>query len=238
MQTVKILHLFPRLMSLYGDYGNLQILKKYAADFGCAVQIVLYEGGELRPEAYDTIYVGAGTEQAIALAARELAPYRETITAHIENGGLWLCTGTSLSLFGKSITGQGAPVETLGVFDFTTAAEPEKRYSGDVLTTDNNPFGAPLVGYINNCYTYVGKLHPLCGLRLGQTLGNDKKTPPEGHVYKSFYATALTGPLLAKNPAALAFFLKKLTGKDCRIPPEAMVNKAYASALAELQARV
>lgn len=40
---MKLYHLFPKLMSLYGDYGNLQILAKYAADRGAEAEVIRWE---------------------------------------------------------------------------------------------------------------------------------------------------------------------------------------------------
>ena len=236
METVKVLHLFPRLLSLYGEYGNLKLLQKQAADFGAGMETDAFESGDLRLSDYQMVYIGAGTERAVELAAARLLPYKEEIRAYIENGGLLLCTGTATALFGERIVCGEKETETLGIFGYETSADPTVRLTGDVLTNGNTPFGASLLGYVNTSYTYTGEMTPVCRFVLGKELGSNKKTPEDGHLYKNFIATQITGPLLVKNPAAAEYYLTKLLGRPCVLPEESNVKKAYASALRELSA--
>ena len=40
METIRIVHLFPKLLSLYGEYGNVAILEKSLRESGYAVEIL------------------------------------------------------------------------------------------------------------------------------------------------------------------------------------------------------
>ena len=63
MNNIRILHLFPKLLSLYGEYGNVVILKKALSDAGYSIDMTEYENEF--PETFsefDFIYVGSGTE--------------------------------------------------------------------------------------------------------------------------------------------------------------------------------
>ena len=62
MKEIKILHLFPKLLSLYGEYGNVAVLRRALADAGWTVTVDRYETGALDLDGYAFIYIGAGTE--------------------------------------------------------------------------------------------------------------------------------------------------------------------------------
>ena len=59
---MKILHFFPDLMNLYGDYGNLVVLRKHLEDQGFEVSVEAKEvGDDIRIADYDMLYMGSGT---------------------------------------------------------------------------------------------------------------------------------------------------------------------------------
>lgn len=231
MKEIKILHLFPRLLSLYGEYGNIAVLRRTLEDNSFTVTVDTYENGDLTWDGYDFIYVGAGTEDNLIEAIRRLMPHKEAIAASIENGKLWLATGNAMTLFGASLD----ECEALGCFPYTTALHSDKRYLGDVLTED--AFGAPLIGFINTSSVYTGITAPLLTLLLGNKLGNTKQDASDGIHEKNFYGTQLIGPVLAKNPHFLAHICAELTGEEIAIPPEAYMQKAYEVSLRELKNR-
>ena len=236
MKEIKILHLFPRLLSLYGEYGNLLVLKTTLENHDCAVKIDHYEDGALTLEGYELVYVGTGTEDNLMEAVRRLMPHRAQIAASISGGTQWLATGNAMTLFGAEITRFGSVSKALGVFDYTTELQDDRRYLGDVLT--ETAFGSPLVGFINTSSIYKGIPSPLLTLKLGANLGSDKKTAADGIHTGNFYGTQLIGPVLVKNPHFLCHLCRELTGAEVSIDMDANIQKAYQVALKELSARV
>lgn len=236
MKEIKILHLFPKLLSLYGEYGNLAVLRRTLEENGCTVTVETYENGELPLDTYDFIYVGAGTEDNLLEAIRRLMPYKEAIAASIESGKLWLATGNAMTLFGASITRGEATTDALGCFSYTTAIFDNKRYLGDVLTAE--AFGGQCVGFVNTSSVFDGIPSPLLQLQLGAKLGNDKQSPADGIHLHNFYGTQLIGPVLAKNPHFLAHIGSQLTGSEITLSPDSYACKAYAIALSELKNRM
>ena len=236
MKEIKILHLFPKLLSLYGEYGNLLVLKTTLENHGYTVKIDQFEDGALTLEGYDMVYVGTGTEDNLMEAVRRLMPHSEKITASISGGTKWLATGNAMTLFGAEITRFGAVSKALGCFDYTTELQDDRRYLGDVLT--ETAFGNPLVGFINTSSVYKGISSPLLTLKLGANLGSDKKTAADGIHTGNFYGTQLIGPVLVKNPHFLCHLCRELTGADIAIDIETNIQKAYQVALKELSARV
>ena len=234
MKEIRILHLFPKRLSLYGEYGNLSILKKVLTDGGYAVSVTEYEEGPLSLDGMDFVYVGSGTEDALLLAEGMLSPHAEAIRQSVENGTLWVATGNAMALFGSKITRKSVTSDALGLFSYTCRIDDESRISGDVLTSDDNLFGASLVGYINTSCTFDGVDAPILGLRL-----NPGVDPAEGYKYRSFFATQMIGPFLVKNPPALQAFCRRLTGDDTfALPADSYAQKAYETALEELSKRV
>ena len=148
MKEIKILHLFPRLLSLYGEYGNVAVLEKLLKDAGHNVTVTGWEKGELDLTGFDFIYVGSGTEDNLLEAVKRLAPHAAAIAASIAGGQRWLATGNAMTLFGKTITRRGVESEGLGCFGYATELNEQKRFLGDVVT--KSVFGAPCIGFINN----------------------------------------------------------------------------------------
>lgn len=232
MKEIKILHLFPRLLSLYGEYGNIAVLRRTLEDNGFTVTVEAYENGELRLDGYDFIYVGAGTEDNLLEAIRRLMPHKDDITASIENGTLWLATGNAMTLFGQAVERQETASEALGSFDYDTHIFDTKRYLGDVLTEDG------FVGFINTSCLYGGITTTWLQLKLNPQLGNDKASAADGIRYKNFYGTQLIGPVLAKNPHFLAHICQELTGEAITIPADSNMVKAYEVSVKELKNRM
>ena len=221
MKEIKILHLFPKLLSLYGEYGNVAVLK--AALGQCSVTEC--ESGDADYENYDFIYIGSGTEDNLLVALERLLPHAQKIAQSIGNK-VWLATGNAMALFGKTLAGKTA----LGIFDYETAID-DKRYLGDVLAQDQT------LGFINTSCRYEGIENPMLQLVLNKNLGNDKVSAAEGIQEGNFYGTQLIGPFLAKNPHYLAKMVTLLTGESYTPDPEDYGCKAYAVAVAQLRKR-
>lgn len=227
MKEIKILHLFPRLLSLYGEYGNVAVLKAALEEKGYPVTVTACEDGSADYDEYDFIYMGSGTEDNLIAALERLLPHRDAIAAAIENK-VWLATGNAMALFGKTLAEKPA----LEIFGYETAID-DKRYLGDVLTA-----GEPqTLGFINNSCRFTGIETPLQELYLNKTLGNDKASPAEGIRKNHFFGTQLIGPFLVKNPHYLAQMMQLLTGQSCPPDRSSYGSKAYEVALSELRKR-
>ena len=234
MKEIKILHLFPQLLSLYGEYANVAMLAKTLRDAGCAVTVEGYENGPLDLSC-DMVYVGAGTEDNLQEALKRLLPYAKDIAQSVNDGTLWLATGNAMTRFGKAVTRRQQTEQGLGVFEYTTEIDDTQRFLGDVLTDDHFA-GAQSIGFVNSSCIYKGIASPLLRFALGAKLGNDKISAADGIWEKNFYGTGLIGPLLVKNPHILSHIFQALTGEPLQIPEDSYMKKAYGVSLAELRA--
>ena len=203
---MKILHWYHDLMNLYGDYGNLEVLKKHLEDQGMDVFIEKKTLGEdLDLSSYDMIYIGSGTERKQELARKDILSHREELQAYIEKGGLVLTTGNAMELFGKTI-GEN---EALGFLPFTVRLTKD-RYTGDVIL-ENDTLGK-VVGFINKCSLIEGgEEHAL--FRYAFRDSNLKDNDYEGFRYKNLFGTHVIGPVLVKNPSFMKEVISVLLQK-------------------------
>ena len=236
MKEIKILHLFPRLLSLYGEYGNVAVLEKVLKEEGHSVTVTGWENGDLDLNGYDFIYVGSGTEDNLLEAVKRLAPHAEKITASIEGGQHWLATGNAMTLFGKTITRKGAESNGLGCFGYSTELNEQKRFLGDVVTRP--AFGDTCIGFINNSCIFRGVETTLLELILNPQLGNDKASAADGMTANNFRGTQLIGPVLVKNPHFLSRVVEEITGAAPALGEDSNIVKAYKISVNELKARI
>lgn len=239
MKEIKILHLFPRLLSLYGEYGNVKMIEKYLTENGYAVSVSECEYPENTPlEEYDFFYIGSGTEANILEATKRLLCKKEQLSELINSKKTFLVTGNAMSLFGKAISVNGSEYETLACFGYATEMYTDKRFSGDILTSDKNIFESKLIGYINTSCVYSGIKDGLCEILLNPELGNDKKSSLDGFREGNFFATQLIGPFTVKNPYAMKKICEALTGETLPLDMTSHQGLAYKRALTALEERM
>ena len=236
MKEIRILHLFPKRLSLYGEYGNVAVLARTLETLGNKVEVLSYEEGELSFENVDMVYVGAGTEEAVWEANRILQPHKATVQKAISDGISFLATGNAMALFGGELTLDGEKTVALEAFSYNTEMTSKKRYLADAMGKD--PDGNLYVGFINTGCVYTGTDRPVMELLLGKKLGNDKANPAEGYQNGSFFGTQMIGPVLTKNPHLLGAFVKVLTGEEYIPDPDSNLQKAYEIAKQELLNRL
>ena len=175
---LKLLHFYPDLMSLYGSYANVSILKRTLEAMGNTVAVERVRPGEDANIAdVDFIYMGAGTERAQKAALADFARYGAAVKAAAENGTAMLFAGNSMELLGASITDDAGKVYAgIGLADFT-AAQGKKRFVEDVYG-HTALFEDAVVGFVNRCSVLTGVKTPLLtDMELG--CGNDYENEKE-----------------------------------------------------------
>ena len=240
-----IWHLYPELMSLYGEYANLSVLRRLLEDLGGTVT-VRTATFEDTPDfsGADLIYMGAGTERGQKAVLTDLRRYAENLRKAAAGRTLLLFTGNAMEVLGTSVTDAAGKVwPGLGLADFTTE-ETDKRSPQDVIAAPTL-WEAPVVGFMNKCARPSGVTAPLfSALPLG--LGNEAEGGAEGYAAGNILATHITGPVLVKNPAFLEYVAGRMyENRGAQLPtlPEdapwrVHARDAYAVTYAELSARL
>ena len=134
MYTLNICHLYPDLLNLYGDRGNIISLKMRAN--WRSIEANIYNisiGDDFNPEKYDIVFLGGGQDFEQEILQKDLldikGPY---IKEAIENGTVFLCICGGYQLLGKYYkTHDGKEIEFLGALNLWTIAG-HKRMIGKI----------------------------------------------------------------------------------------------------------
>lgn len=198
---LKIAHLYPDLMSIYGDRGNILALRQRCFWRNIGVEIdEISLGGKADFSEYDLIFFGGGQDKEQKLVCHDLQQGKgEALREAVEEGVTLLSICGGFQLLGEYYkTGTGDVLPGNRVFQART--EPgNKRMIGNVLIEVGEE-KKPLVGFENHSgKTYLsGNTLPLGKIIHGY--GNNGEDKGEGAVYKNAFGTYLHGPILPKNP--------------------------------------
>jgi len=199
---ITIAHLYYDLLNLYGECGNVRILKKILEEQNVDVVVkFLTVDDKLNFEDYDFVYMGMGIEDNLKIANKHLKKYKKDIQKYIEDGKYFICTGNSYELFGKEIAFESETIKTLGIFDYKSKILEERKIMEISAKTDM--IDKELIGFMNTGSTNDNKKENFL-----KNINNTDEN--EGIIYKHFIGTYLIGPLLVRNPELLKLIVKKI----------------------------
>lgn len=204
---LKIGHLYPDLLNLYGDRGNIQCFRKRLEWRGIDAEVESYVmGAEIDFGQLDIVLLGGGSDREQELVCDELLKISKEFRAYVADGGVVLAVCGGYQLLGDYYRTKEKKIQGLSVLDIYTEWEPTRLIRNIVL--ESPLFDAPVVGFENHGgRTYIGSHTPLGKVIYG--LGNTGKSGQEGVVYKNVIATYLHGPILPKNPHVCDYLLGK-----------------------------
>lgn len=204
--SLRILQLYPREMNIYGDYGNVLVLKQRLAWRGYGAEILEHHAGDPFPDDVDLIVGGGGQDSGQVVIQDDLQAIAGRLRDLAEGGTPMLLICGLYQLFGNFFrTHQGAVIPGIGVLDLETRGGTE-RLIGNVVATSEE-FGE-IHGYENHSgQTFLGPgVKPLATVVKGA--GNNADEKHEGARYRNIVASYLHGSLLPKNPAIADFLLR------------------------------
>lgn len=195
---LKICHLYPDIMNLYGDSGNLICIEKRLAwrDIGCSISPVSL-GDSVDFSDFDLVFIGSGREEEQRIVAPDLlATKAESLRAAAGDGVAILAIGGGFELLGHYLDcADGSRLPLAGVLDMHCIAGSVRHTGNYMFTTD---FG-DVVAFENHsgCAHLDAGLEPLGKVVSG--FGN-KGNGCEGARWKNVFGSYGHGPLLPKNP--------------------------------------
>ena len=205
--------LYPDLMNIYGDRGNILTLLRRAEWRGFdAKAIDLGRGVVAGIEDVDVFFFGGGQDREQALVYDDLIELKqEPLEAAVANGSVVLAVCGGYQLLGHYYqTAEGERFPGIGLIDVRTEAG-KKRFIGDVVvdTTIEGIEPSTLVGFENHSgRTFLGAgARPLGKVRLGS--GNNGSDGGEGCVQGGVIGTYMHGSLLPKNPQLADYLIRR-----------------------------
>ena len=195
---ITIGHLYPDLLNLYGDRGNIQCLMRRCEWRGIEAETIPFElGDEIDFSGLDIVLLGGGSDREQMLVCEKLREIRKDFKEYVEQDGVVIAICGGYQLIGNYYKTENGVIEGLELVDFYTEQGEGRLISNIVLQSDL--FDMPVVGFENHGgRTFIGNTKPLGKVLYGH--GNDGKSGYEGIVYKNVIGTYLHGPLLPKNP--------------------------------------
>ena len=202
-QKLTVGWLYPDLMNIYGDRGNILTLLKRAEWHGLEASVVeLGRGASDRMNDVDVFFFGGGQDREQALIYDDLREFKqESLQRAVANGAQVLAVCGGYQLLGHYYqTADGERYDGIGLIDVRTEAG-KKRFIGDVVVqTDIGLTPRTLVGFENHSgRTFLGSGAKALG-RIIQGKGNNGSDRTEGCVQGGIIGTYLHGSLLPKNP--------------------------------------
>jgi CobQ-like glutamine amidotransferase family enzyme len=205
--VLRVTHLYPRLMNIYGDRGNIMCLRRRCEARGIGFELT--ELGLRDPfdaAACELIFAGGAQDREQRAVADDLLTTKaEAVRAAVEDGVALLAVCGAYQLFGRFYReASGAELPGAGVFDLYTEhpGEGARRCIGNIVAEWEAPGGTEtIVGFENHGgRTRLGAgVRPLARVRHG--FGNNGEDGTEGAVYRNAIGTYVHGSLLPKNPA-------------------------------------
>jgi CobQ-like glutamine amidotransferase family enzyme len=232
---LRVCALYPDLMNIYADRGNLLLLERRCAWRGIGFELSgAGLGDPLDPGAHDLFYLGGGQDRDQALCAQDLATVkRDALHAAAARGAVLFGVCGGYQLLGHGYALGAARLPGIGLVDLETVREEGPRLIGNVAIEVD---GGVLAGFEN----HGGRTRLGAGAQpLGRVLaghGNDGRSGYEGvrgGAHGTVVGTYLHGPLLPKN----AWFADWLTATALGIAPhelapldDALEDAAHAAA--------
>ncbi len=239
-ETLRVCALYPELMNIYADRGNLLLLRRRCEWRGIGFELTRSDLGEpVDPRQADLFYLGGGQDRDQRLCALDLAQVkREGLHAAAERGAAVLAVCGGYQLLGHSYELGEETLPGVGLVDLRTTRGDGPRLIGDVAIEveleDEN--GAPAKRVLAGFENHGGRTRLGAGAQpLGRVLrghGNDGASGYEGVRRGNVIGTYLHGPLLPKNVWLADWLIARALGREEPLPPldDAFEAAAHAEA--------
>lgn len=198
---LRLVWVYPDLLSTYGDQGNALVVERRARQRGYDVERLDVRSDQPVPASADIYLIGGGEDRPQRLAAERLR--RDGgLNRAAANGAIVFSVCAGYQILGHEFVNDlDTREEGLGLLDVTSGRGTAERCVGDVLGDVDPQLGLPpLTGFENHQgVTRLGPTaKPLARVRFGH--GNGTEDGTEGAWNETVFGTYMHGPVLARNP--------------------------------------
>jgi lipid II isoglutaminyl synthase (glutamine-hydrolysing) len=236
-RTLRVCALYPDLMNIYADRGNLLLLERRCEWRGIGFEAVPAGLGEgIDPDAHDLFYIGGAQDRDQALCAQDMVDTkREALHAAAAAGRVVLGVCGGYQLLGHHYELGDERIPGVGLVDLHTVREDGPRLIGNVAIEVRLP-GLDEARVLAGFENHGGRTHLGAGAQpLGRVLkghGNTGASGFEGVLRDHVIGTYLHGPLLPKNAWFADWLIATALGLDEPLAPldDALERAAHADA--------
>ena len=212
--TLTIVHMYPELLNLYGDGGNVTVLAQRARARGLNVNVVHVSHGQKADlESADIVFLGGGPDREQHLASRDLLEQADDLRSYVEDDGVLLAICGGYQILGREWLLGDESVAGLSILDMATKRAEggsHNRLVGNIAL--ESPLASmPVIGYENHAgRTFLGSRCSPFGRVIGKHgKGNNDEDGVDGARYRNVLGTYLHGPLLSKNPEIADWLIER-----------------------------
>ena len=223
MAELRVCALYPDLMNIYADRGNLLLLERRCQWRGISFELQASGLGErLDPDGADLYYIGGGQDRDQELCALDLAEVkRDALHAAAARGAVILAVCGGYQLLGHSYQLGDRTLPGIGLVDLVTVRSDDPRLIGNVaIEVELDPgVRRVLAGFENHGgRTQLGPAATPLG-RVLKGHGNNGVDGYEGVRRENVIGTYLHGPLLPKNAWFADWLIETALGLDEPLEP-------------------
>lgn len=190
-------HLYPDLLNLYADRGNIMALKKRIEWRGMECEVIPYQlNDQIDFESLDIVLLGGGSDREQRIVCDKLYESRHEMKSYLEDNRFMLGICGGYQLLGDYYQIGNEKLKGLSLIEMHTIQK-EGRLIGNIML-ENSLFSHPIIGFENHGGRSYSKEEPFGKVICGY--GNNGDDGYEGVIRSNLIGTYLHGPLLPKNP--------------------------------------
>jgi CobQ-like glutamine amidotransferase family enzyme len=246
-KPLRVAHLYPSLLNVAGDGGNLIAIQRRAEWRGIPVEVVPVEKGETPDfHTFDIVLFHGGQDVEMAVAAADFAHKTPSLREAVSDGVVVFAVCAGLQLLGhRYVSNAGEEMVGAGILDLETRGGPQRFMQHAACEVTIDGVSETVVGFEN--HSGLTRLGPGCEA-FGQVIagaGNNGVDRLEGARWRNVFATYLHGPCLPKNPWLTDQLIRIAVGRAEGIPAasvrlaplnDELERRAHDAALAKAMA--
>lgn len=211
---MRILNIFPGRLSLNGETGNFEIVKRRLEWNGLDVELVSDPGAPGALEGLSGVLVGSASWATALGVLDELRVQQVALRNLAESGVPFFAFGLGWEILGQSISGPGADSYQPGIGIFPSRSIRLEKYSAG-FSIGKDCYGNQVAGFINvSSRVELDQVPSLLTLEKGFGNGVSSKDTQEGLQFGNLFATRLSGPAFSLNPQLADLFISSMTERS------------------------